>query len=122
MRDWYAKKTVEERRAMREGRDKERVREADRERYLKPERRQDIGENARRWARDNPAPRRAQVAVANAIRDGRLDKGTVCEQADGNCSGQINAHHDDYSKPLEVRWLCRSHHMKWHAANGPGKR
>lgn len=26
-------------------------------------------------------------------------------------------HHDDYSKPLEIRWLCRSCHMRWHAAN-----
>jgi hypothetical protein len=25
------------------------------------------------------------------------------------------AHHDDYSKPLEVRWLCRLHHREHHA-------
>ena len=27
----------------------------------------------------------------------------------------VVAHHDDYSKPLDVRWLCRSHHMQLHA-------
>lgn len=27
-----------------------------------------------------------------------------------------DAHHDDYSKPLEVRWLCRSHHRQHHIA------
>jgi hypothetical protein len=98
------------------------ARAADRKRNQQPERKAYLGRKAKEWAENNPAERRAQVAVGNAVRDGRLDKGTVCEQADGNCSGPINAHHDDYSKPLEVRWLCRSHHMKWHAANGPGKR
>lgn len=30
-------------------------------------------------------------------------------------------HHDDYDKPMSVRWLCQSHHKQWHAANGEGK-
>ena len=30
---------------------------------------------------------------------------------------KIHAHHDDYSKPLEVRWLCKSHHHEWHKNN-----
>jgi len=24
------------------------------------------------------------------------------------------AHHDDYSRPLEVRWLCKRHHAEHH--------
>lgn len=27
----------------------------------------------------------------------------------------VDAHHDDYSKPFEVRWLCRLHHLRLHA-------
>ena len=27
---------------------------------------------------------------------------------------QVDAHHDDYSKPLDVRWLCRPHHIEFH--------
>jgi len=26
----------------------------------------------------------------------------------------IHAHHDDYSKPLQVRWLCDLHHREHH--------
>lgn len=28
---------------------------------------------------------------------------------------KVDAHHDDYSKPLTVRWLCRLHHRAHHA-------
>jgi hypothetical protein len=28
---------------------------------------------------------------------------------------KVHAHHDDYGKPLEVIWLCHSHHMARHA-------
>jgi hypothetical protein len=31
-----------------------------------------------------------------------------------------DAHHDDYAKPTDVRWLCRSHHRQHHAKFGPG--
>jgi hypothetical protein len=26
-------------------------------------------------------------------------------------------HHDDYSKPLEIKWFCRFHHMEYHKKN-----
>lgn len=25
---------------------------------------------------------------------------------------EVQSHHDDYSKPLQVRWLCRVHHLE----------
>jgi hypothetical protein len=31
------------------------------------------------------------------------------------CGAQkVEAHHDDYSKPLDVRWLCKKHHAEHH--------
>lgn len=53
---------------------------------------------------------RAHKVVGNAVKDGRLVK-KPCE-----CCGdeKAEAHHDDYSKPLDVRWLCRKCHKKHH--------
>ena len=47
----------------------------------------------------------------NAIRRGDLIKQPceVCQEK------KVDAHHDDYSKPLSVRWLCRKHHAEHHA-------
>lgn len=35
-----------------------------------------------------------------------------CEEC-GTTEG-VEKHHDDYDKPLEVRWFCRKHHMALH--------
>ena len=63
------------------------------------------------WRERNPEKYRAQTAVNNAIRDGRLKRGE-CERYGRECSGRVEAHHDDYSKPLDVRWLCVHHHKE----------
>lgn len=46
-----------------------------------------------------------------ARKDGILIK-KPCEVC--NTEIDIQAHHDDYTKPLEVRWLCRKHHNEHH--------
>ncbi len=47
-----------------------------------------------------------------AVADGRLMKPENCSQCgDG---GKINAHHDDYNKPLDVIWLCNRCHTRLH--------
>ena len=45
-----------------------------------------------------------------AISSGRL-KRLPCEVCGKE---KTDAHHDDYSKPLEVRFLCRKHHLEFH--------
>lgn len=59
-----------------------------------------------RWESANPEKRRSQWTVANAVRDGKLFK-QPCEVCG---SANVQAHHDDYSLPLNVRWLCTKHH------------
>lgn len=62
------------------------------------------------WAKRNPEKRRAQVAVGNAVRDGVLRR-MQCEDCGAD---KAQAHHDDYSKPMDVRWKCSGCHAKHH--------
>lgn len=57
----------------------------------------------------------ARAKVNNAIASGRLARKS-CEVC-GEVKAQ--AHHDDYTKPLDVRWLCVTHHNEWHKNNTP---
>jgi hypothetical protein len=52
----------------------------------------------------------AARAAGNAIRDGRL-----IPQPCWVCGEKAEAHHPDYSRPLDVVWLCRIHHRQAHA-------
>jgi len=50
----------------------------------------------------------AHQAVHRAIRKGTLIRPDTCE--DCGKRGSIEASHNDYSKPLEVNWLCKKCH------------
>ena len=67
------------------------------------------------WIERNPVKRAAHIACGNAVRDGRLTRlpCEVCGEA------RTQGHHDDYGKPLDVRWLCTTHHASWHTHNTP---
>jgi ribosomal protein S27AE len=54
--------------------------------------------------------RAARIAAGGAIATGRLVK-QPCEKCGAE---RVHAHHDDYSKPLDVRWLCPKHHAEEH--------
>lgn len=65
----------------------------------------------RRERRDKQ--RAAAYVVREAKRKGELVPGT-CAHADDECKGCIEAHHEDYDKPLEIEWLCGRHHRRLH--------
>lgn len=52
----------------------------------------------------------ARRKVRTELKQGRLVKQpcVVCGDA------EVEAHHEDYAKPLEVVWLCRDHHAWVH--------
>ena len=53
---------------------------------------------------------RATKRVYEAIRKGKLQR-QPCEVCG---SLHVQAHHDDYDRPLDVRWLCPTHHGLLH--------
>lgn len=63
-----------------------------------------------RWAINNQHKIKAQRMVKAAIKSGRLARGEKCQEC--GKLGYNEGHHDDYSKPLQVRWLCLKCHGK----------
>lgn len=101
---------------------REKLREKDRERYrLK---RESIGkvvgekpppltawERTKRSLEKNPIRASAMKIYKYALRQGKLESGpcAVC-----GCTKNIDGHHTDYTKPLDVVWLCKTHHREEH--------
>jgi hypothetical protein len=65
--------------------------------------------------------RKAHVAVSKALQQSLLSR-QPCEKcgASGkqdNGVERVFAHHDDYNRPLHVRWFCTACHAEWHRHN-----
>jgi hypothetical protein len=87
---------------------REKARERDRLRYAADA--EKYRKLVRQWERLNPEKKRARHRVLTAKRNGSLTP-QVCEVCG---AGKTHGHHPDYSKPLEVRWLCAKHHRLEH--------
>lgn len=59
---------------------------------------------------------RAQDAVKVALRANQLNKADTCSKC--GSSRNIQAHHEDYTKPLDIVWLCASCHKQLHMSKG----
>lgn len=64
-----------------------------------------------------------EVANAHTKTHNAIARGVIAKQACEICGAEeAEAHHNDYNKPLEVRWLCKRHHAEWHRNNKPIKK
>lgn len=96
------------------------VREYDRQRGLLPDRKAKVRANAWRYPSSSGTEKRlkypeqsaARDALNHAVRDGRVIKDDECERC--GADWRLDAHHEDYSKPLEVVWLCKECHGARH--------
>tara|TARA_R100001530_G_scaffold12904_2_gene11999 strand:- start:3978 stop:4412 length:435 start_codon:yes stop_codon:yes gene_type:complete len=57
-----------------------------------------------------PGKQKARMKVNRYLRSGKLIKG-ACETCGDK---EVEAHHPDYRKPLDVIWLCKKHHLQQH--------
>jgi hypothetical protein len=94
----------------------ERVRAYDRARASQPHRVAQRREIVNRWYANYPGRKKAQAALRYAVLSGK-----VKPQPCWVCGAKAEAHHPDYSQPLDVVWLCPPHHKQTHAlvANDP---
>jgi hypothetical protein len=76
---------------------------------------QSIIAHKQKWQDQNQHKRKAQYAVSNAKRDGKLVASAVCEHC-GTSEKKIQGHHWSYLPEhwLDVIWLCTSCHGKEH--------
>jgi hypothetical protein len=63
------------------------------------------------WLAENRLKKKAHQAVSYAVQKGKLVR-QPCERCGTN--ENVVAHHEDYSKPLDVVWLCKYHHKERH--------
>jgi hypothetical protein len=66
------------------------------------------------YKKNHPAKIAAHHKIAHAIEAGKL-KRLPCEVCGDDRPYRVHAHHDDYSMPLAVRWLCVPHHKLVHS-------
>ena len=108
----------------------EKIREYDKKRANKPHRIQarkeyqqtEVGKLSKKksmaaYNKRYPMVYAAHVITSNAIRDGKLFSAASCSTC--NSTKKIEGHHDDYTKPIDVRWLCEKCHKEWHKNNKP---
>lgn len=64
------------------------------------------------WEKKNPEKRSAHDRAMYAVKTGKLVRPSSCEKCCVVC--KPHAHHEDYSKPLDVVWLCAKCHFYLH--------
>ncbi len=65
----------------------------------------------RDWQRhEDENKKKARQAVNNAISGGKLNKEPCIKCG----SDKSQAHHEDYSHPLDIIWFCAKHHKERH--------
>ena len=82
----------------------EKIREYDRGRASLPHRRKLNTKTTKRMREDLPHVYKAHSALNYAVKIGKITKPTICSVC--HKEKKLHGHHDDYTKPLDVEWMC----------------
>lgn len=96
---------------------RERLSRIAKERYTSEEGREANRLRSRKY-RENPINKlkeKARGIVNKRIQSGKMVKPETCVEC--GAFGKVEAHHEDYNKPLEVLWVCKRCHFKKHTIN-----
>ena len=114
----FCKPCVKDRVADHRSENIEKIQEYDRMRGLLPARKDAVKKRAHRYVgkyaekkKGTPEQYRAHMLCRNAIRAGNLTP-EPCARC--GATSRIHAHHENYSKPLDVVWLCTRCHGERH--------
>ena len=77
-------------------------------------------EYTRKYRKMYPLRYIANTALNHAIRDGKIKKPKRCSEC--NKKTMIHGHHEDYTKPLDVIWVCQECHKKFEVNHVPDRR
>ena len=68
--------------------------------------------NSHKFRMENPERYKAYNILKRAVLSGDIERPTTC--CDCGAIGPTDGHHENYAKPLDVVWVCRSCHNKIH--------
>lgn len=116
-REWRAKNLEHAKATQNKWTTKNKERRNAQKRQWERENRDKAREQKRRYREKHPKQTAAHKAFREALRLGQLTKPKKCS----SCltippRNKLHGHHEDYSKPLEVIWLCQTCHAARHAA------
>lgn len=88
------------------------IREYDRKRSLKPERKLLNILTTKRIRQEREGYNKSHTALYRAVESGKIVKSNICQVCGRD--GRVEAHHEDYKQSEEVIWLCPSCHKQYH--------
>lgn len=68
------------------------------------------------YRQKNMAKSKCRDKLNSAIRWGRMTRGVCSVCGLSKDETRIEAHHEDYTKPLDVIWFCTKHHREYELA------